>query len=341
MHQRLLKLAQLATVCLTVGVLHAQELVTQPTPFSVQLDLRTRSKEHPLYPIWLQDLTVSTQPAQDEKSAPTTVFRLLLRQVGELNRELLVRLFFEDFADKNPKVSAWSELGDKLFESKPLGTGVGLPTSASVIVPTNRAAYIEVSVSGDGANLGSLFLSSIRSSTVKQALDFDLSASLADPFGNQASPESTSTDQLLYGRVLATIDDGAPIRLFADAEPASFEFELAQQPLVALITFEVLNADPQIPVEITANERPLGAASMSLPDLADPAYQAQLAKGQNGDCHFRYNGWVKCQKLIPTSALHSGTNKFLFAPGQGAADVAVRSVSLQLKYPWSNAPETP
>lgn len=338
MVQGLLRLACLAAFCaLPWDTLRAQELHVQPTPFSVQIDLNARSKDHPLYPIWLQDLTVSTT----ESEGQTTVYRLLLRQVGELNQELLLRLFFEDTPEKSPRVSAWSELGDKLFESEGLGGGLGLPSSASVIIPTLRAAYVEISVPGDGSNLTSLYLNTLRSSSVKHAWDFDFPQTVADPFGNPAAAKASANDQFLYGRVEATIDNGAPVKLPFDGEPVTFEFDLAQQPLVAVLSFEVLNPDVEIPVEITANSRPLGAASMLLPDLADPAFRPQFTKSPNGDCPFRYNGWIKCQKVIPTTGLCSGTNKILFASGQGGADIAVRSVVLQLKYPWDNATHQP
>src|SRR5205823_14613061 len=77
----------------------------------------------------------------------------------------------------------------------------------------------------------------------------------------------------------------------------------------------------------------LGTVSITLPDLADPAYRGQTASLLRG-MRFQYTGWLRAQKLVPASNLKAGTNYILIIDGAGTAASAIRATQIQLKYLW-------
>jgi hypothetical protein len=114
-----------------------------------------------------------------------------------------------------------------------------------------------------------------------------------------------------------------------------FPIQLDRQPLVAVLSFEVLHADIAEPPQVTVNGRPCGTANLSLPDLADPALRGEV-RPMEADMRFRYTGWLRCQKVIPGSALRAGLNRLVLGVNRNAGSVAVRAVEVQLKHNWQN-----
>ena len=306
----------------------AQELQSQPIPFTVYLDFKTLAN-HPSasLPIWLESVEL-IPPATDGTSS---TFRLRFRKLPGINDHLLFRLFFNDTKGASPQISAWTELGDLMMPTKKLGTGLGLPTSETLIIPMTGVDSIEVEVPGDGSNVRGAFLSSIKKTEILKAIDFELPGMLADPFQSAQPQQPATNDSYLYGRVKATLDS-TTVRLSAtDSKSSIIQFELATRPMLALVTFEVLNADLNAPPLLIINRQPLGAVSLHLPDLADPAFQGSL-KPLETDMQFRYAGWIKCQKTLPASSLQSGINQLELSDPTGS--VAIRSIEVQLKYNW-------
>ena len=120
------------------------------------------------------------------------------------------------------------------------------------------------------------------------------------------------------------------------SEGAAFQFGLESQPLVALVTFEVASPNIASPPEIFVNGESLGTVSVTLPDLADPAYRGQTASLLRG-MRFQYTGWLRAQKLVPASNLRVGTNDILITSGAGTAASAIRATQIQLKYLWDKS----
>jgi hypothetical protein len=327
----------LLTLLLGAVPLLAQELKLQPTPFTVYLDfqaLAASGARQPALPIWLESVEIDS-PKTDAATDRKTTFRMRFRKFAGVNDELLLRLFFNDDAEAKPVVSAWTELGESVLESKQLGDGLGLPTSESLTVPMTTVDYIDVSVPGDGANIRGAFLSSLKKTETRQALDFAGGAELIDPFHRPSAARPGENDSFLFGRVTATLDN-TPVKLSpAEGMSSTFEFELGAQPLLALVTFEILNVDANLPPEMILNNRPLGPAAPVFPDLADPGYQGTV-RALERDMRFRYSGWLKCQKLVPGSSLQAGSNKLIIQLSRGADAIAVRAVEVQLKYNWEN-----
>ena len=315
----------------------AQELQEQPTPFSTWLDFQTIGSAHAprqSLPIWLESVQRTAEPSNTNTPLKTT-FRIRLRRFGQLNDHLQLRLFFDDVPGAAPLVSGWSETGTQQFLSQRLGTGLDLATSESLVIAAEHLDYLDVSVPGNGANLRGAFVATLKKSETLHALDFAAPAEIDDPFANLPSSEPVANDSFLYGRVKAAIEPG-PITLSpADAKEAAWEIELDAIPLLAVIAFEILDVDPLSPPEWIVNGTPLGAASIHLPDIADPAYQAIVRPNETAP-RFQYNGWLHGQQAIPGSALRAGVNKLVLRLDKKSNAVAVRSVEMQLKHHWQH-----
>lgn len=324
----------LSALCaLSLGApVSAQELRVQPTPFTAWLDLKALSQPgapRPPLPIWLESVEIEEPEAGDV--APQTTYRIRFRKLTGINDEMMVRCFFADKEGSRPVITAWTEIGDRLLDPKTLGSGLGLPTSETFIIPMTGVDYVDIAVPGDGAGLRGVFLSSVRKSTTRQALDFDPPQTLADPFQGVPAAQPGTDDISLFGRVRATLDNSIVKLSGTNPTTVAFEFELAKRPEIAIATFEILNPDVVRPPDVSMNLNVLGSAAMILPDLADPAYYGTVRPMQQ-DVNFRYTGWVKCQKVIPGSSLQPGQNTLFLQVQQASEETAIRAVEMQFKY---------
>ena len=81
----------------------------------------------------------------------------------------------------------------------------------------------------------------------------------------------------MFGTVTATLADET-IRIGPSVqEGAAFQFGIEAQPLVVLLSFEVASPHIDAPPQIFVNGEGLGTATLTLPDLADPAYRGESA----------------------------------------------------------------
>jgi hypothetical protein len=311
----------------------AQELRRQPIPFTVWLDFHAMAKPNAprlALPIWLESVA-SEHPKRLPREPLSTIFRLRLRRMGALNPEIHLRLYFEDHAQAAPRITGWTEIGELNYQSGPLGAGLGLTNSADVLIPTRNIDYLEIAIPGDGSDIHGAFLSTATHTEAKTAVDFARPFEFMDPFGRMAESLLGPDDSYLFGRVRAALL--APATKLPPEEPIVLDFQLDRAPLLAVIAFEVLNADIAEPPGVCINNRTLGQASPRLPDLADPGYRGQIVAAQM-DVRYRYAGWLRCEKIIPASSLVAGVNRLsLFLP-RFARPVAVRALEIQLKYPY-------
>lgn len=311
----------------------AQDLREQPTPFSVWLDFRALASGSPppaSLPIWLASLRTERVSAHDDVPSQT-IYRLHFRRVGDLNKSLQFRLFYDDVKATAPRISAWSETGVTHFEQGPFGAGLGLATSENLTLPMEGVDYLDITTSGDGSNIRGVFLASLKRAEVQHATDYEAPAGVADAFANLPEATLNADDYSLYGRVKAALDPDAT-KLDPQGKPAgAWEFDLTSPPLSALVSFEILDADVLAPPQIIVNGRSLGAASIHQPDLADPGYIGRV-RPLEPDMRFHYAGWLHAQKAIPGSALRPGINKVVIQLHGDSGPVAVRTLELQLKY---------
>ena len=222
------------------------------------------------------------------------------------------------------------------MQSGPLGAGIGLPTSESVMVPMLGVSTIDVEVAGEGKNVRGAYLDWMRNAEVLHPSSAERRDLIPEPFAAMAPLHPATQDTEQFGTVTASLADET-IRIGASvSQGAAFQFGLESQPLVALITFEVASPNIAAPPEVYVNGENLGTASVTLPDLADPAYRGQTASLLRG-MRFQYTGWLRAQKLVPATNLKAGTNDVLITSGSGTAVSAIRATQIQLKYLWDKS----
>jgi hypothetical protein len=302
---------------------------------STWLDLRqipSANSKPQTSPDWVE--AISIVPAVKTPGVPEkTVFRVRLARPNAEVQVLFFRLFFDDNAEQKPQLIAWDESGTVVMQSGPLGAGIGLPTSESVMVPMVGASTIDVEVPGDGKTVRGAYLDWMTSAEVLHPSSAEHRDLIPEPFAAMAPLHTATEDSERFGTVTASLADET-IRIGASvSQGAAFEFGLESQPLMALITFEVASPNIAAPPEIFVNGESLGPVSITLPELADPAYRGQTASLLRG-MRFQYTGWLRAQKLIPAANLKAGTNDILVIGGAGTAASAIRATQIQLKYLW-------
>lgn len=302
---------------------------------SAWLDLRqfsSASSKPQTTPDWVE--AISIVPGEKNPGLPEkTVFRIRLAHPTSDAQMLFFRLFFDDNAEQKPQLVAWDESGTVVMQSGPLGAGLGLATSESVMVPMVGVSTIDVEVPGDGTTVRGAYLDWMASAEVVHPLSADHRELIPEPFMAMAPLHPATQDTERFGTVTASLADET-IRIGPSVQHgAAFQFGLESPPLVALITFEVTSSDIASPPVVYVNGENLGPVSVTLPDLADPAYRGQTTALIRG-MRFQYTGWLRGQKLVPASYLKAGTNDILIVSGEGTSASAIRATQIQLKYLW-------
>src|SRR5262249_27242940 len=108
------------------------------------------------------------------------------------------------------------------------------------------------------------------------------------------------------------------------------------QPLTALLSFEIANPRIDAPPEVYVNGQNIGPVAITLPDLADPGYRGE-SEPLTTEMHFNYTGWLRAQKIVPTTMLKAGVNDVALPNGAAAGAAAIRATQIQLKYIWDKS----
>ena len=316
--------------------LSAQDLTRQPTAFTAYLDFHRYAQE---LPIWIERVDKQTFQA-DANGPEKTVYRVRFRRFAGLVDEVLMRVYFDDTSGAQPVLSGWNEIGGQVLGPETLGQGLGLPSSQTISIPMAGVDYVDIEVPGKGGAVRGALAVALRTAETKEGVDFGGAAEVTDPFGNGEPAVTGSDDSLLFGRVKATLEPGV-IALGGDdqgGQTAEFDFPLERPPMIALLTFEILNADIASPPDLVVNGKDAGAVSVIVTDLADPALTGAV-EAARPDPVYHYGGWLKCQKVIPGSLLTDGSNQLLITTPGRPDPVALRAVEVQLKYtPDANSP---
>jgi len=302
---------------------------------SAWLDLRqiaSASSKPQVTPDWVEAMSIV--PGQKNPGLPEkTVFRIRLARPSPESQVLFFRLFFDDNAEQKPQLIAWDESGTVVMQSGPLGAGMGLPTSESVMVPMVGVSTIDIEVPGDGKTVRGAYLDWMARAEVLHPMSANHRELIPEPFTPVAPLHRVTEDTERFGTVTASLADET-IRIGPSvSHGAAFQFGLETPPLVALITFEIASPNIGSPPIVYVNGENLGPASVTLPDLADPAYRGQAASLIRG-MRFQYTGWLRAQLLVPASNLRAGTNDILIVSGEGTSASAIRATQIQLKYLW-------
>ena len=307
-------------------------------PQSAWLDLRQTAGAYSTpqnAPAWVESVTLVPIPAR-EGAAARTIFRIRVVRPEASAQLLLLRLFFDDKPEQRPTITVWDESGTQVMRSNPMGAGIDLATSDSAILPMIGASAIDVEVPGDGKTVRGAFLDWMTSRTVAHPASAEAREFIPEPFAAAAPLQVPAQDTESFGTVTASLAPDV-IRMGASVQNgASFQFGLESQPLLALLSFEVASARADSPPEVFLNGENLGPASLTLPDLADPAYQGEKARLIE-PMRFHYTGWVRAQKLVPANTLRVGTNDLIIVAGPGTPVSAVRATQIQLKYLWDKS----
>src|SRR5438477_7223209 len=310
---------------------------TQSTAENAWIDLR----QHPSAasrpqsaPSWVEAVNMTSATGMD--GAPRTVFRIRVAPPAGDYQVMFFRLFFEDNANTRPEIVAWDESGSQVLRSGELGSGVGLPTSDSVMIPMSGISTLDIEVPGDGKTIRGAYLDWMTSSQVVHPVNAEHRDVIPEPFSLVPALHAPPEDVENFGTVTATLAPD-PIRVDGQTqESAVFQFPIEAQPLTALLTFEIANPSVDAPPEIYLNGQDIGPVSLTLPDLADPGYRGE-AEPLTPEMHFHYTGWLRAQKIVPAAILKVGPNDLVVANGIGSGSSAIRATQVQLKYIWDKS----
>ncbi len=312
----------------------------QTIPFAVRFDPVQLLAERPLsaLPMWIQSVNVQhynaaaaglTIAGAQANALSHTSVRVHLRKHNFLAPKVEIRLALAP-GQGVARVSSWTETGTEIFHSDAFGSTT-THVSETILATTEGADYLEIELPGDGSRLKELFASAMRYAKVLQAVDFNAPPT-ADAFGNIVSTIPPRTeDRYLWNRVDAVLEPGTfPLNA---GQPEALEFELASRPECALVTFEARNIPADAPPILQLNDQELSSVSLSMPDLADPAWRSggsSLAPG-NSDAPLRYTGWIRVQQFLPGAVLQKGKNLLQFHQVCEDELIEIRRVELQTR----------
>ena len=311
----------------------------QPIPESAWLDLRQNAPQNSKIqnaPVWVEALTLLPTETTEVAPMSKSVFRIRVRQPSPDYQVLFFRLFFDDKADQQPELIAWDESGTHVLRSGTLGAGMNLPSSDSVLIPMTGASSIDIEVPGNGKTVRGAYLDWMTSSEVVHPVNTEHRDMIPEPFSSVPTLHAPPDDVENFGTVTATLAAEA-IRIGAQTqEGAAFQFSIEAQPLTALLSFEIANPRIDAPPEIYLNGQDIGPASLTLPDLGDPAYRGEV-QPLSTQMHFNYTGWLRAQKIVPAASLKAGTNDLVVVNGADTGASAIRATQIQLKYIWDKS----
>jgi hypothetical protein len=336
-------LAAVCRVCaqeaLTEGLPSPVEVTAQPFPESAWIDLRQsapRNSKTQNAPAWVEALTLLPGEATEGGGTSKSIFRIRVTQPGPDYQVLFFRLFFDDKPNQQPELIAWDESGTHMLRSGTLGVGMNLPSSDSVLIPMTGASAIDIEVPGDGKTIRAAYLDWMTTSEVVHPVNAEHRDVIPEPFSSAPALHPPPEDVENFGTVTATLAADA-IRIDEETqESAAFQFPIEEQPLTALLTFEITNPSIDIPPEIYVNGQGIGPVSLTLPDLADPGYRGEV-EALTPQMHFHYTGWLRAQKIVSATVLKVGPNDLVIANGAGSGSSAIRSTQIQLKYIWDKS----
>jgi len=312
-------------------------VVAQNAPQSAWIDLRqlrAASSRPQSARSWVEAVNMTSSAAAD--GTPETIFRIRVARPAGDYQVMFFRLFFDDKANAQPRLVVWDESGTQVLHSGELGSGVGLPSSDSAMIPMSGISTIDIEVNGDGKTVRGAYLDWMTSSEVVHPVNVEHRDVIPEPFSSLPPLHSPEQDLEHFGTITATLSSET-IAIGPDLQHgATFQFGIESQPLLALLTFEVASPRIDSPPEIYVNGADVGAATLTLPELADPGYRGEM-ESLVKEMHFQYTGWLRGQKLIPVSNLKVGTNDVIVLSAPGTSTSAIRGTQVQLKYLWEKS----
>ena len=313
------------------------DAIVAPVSGNAWIDLRQSAKPGAVQsvPNWVEAVTFTPADTQTDPAA-MSVFRIRLARPSGRSAILFFRLFFNDQTAARPEIVAWDESGSQVLRSGPLGAGIGLESAESVMIPMHGITTVDVEVPGDSNGVRGAYLEWMISSELAHTASVGSQDAVPAPFASTLPLHAPTEDAEEFGTVTASLSADL-IRIGPTlADGAVFESGIESQPLLALVTFEIANPRIDSPPEVIANGQNIGAASLIMPGLADPGYRGEMRRLVT-PMQFQYTGWLRAQKVVPASALHSGTNNIAIVNGPEASAAVIRATQVQLKYLWEKS----
>jgi hypothetical protein len=345
----LLRLVAFALLVVATSSLRAQQALSDGlSPSSEQasekaaaesawLDLRQNEAANSKVqsaPGWVE--AVSMIPGQAPDGTAKTLFRIrVAKPLGDYS-VLFFRLFFDDKADARPELVGWDESGTQVLRSGVLGSGIGLATSDSELIPMQGISVIDIEVPGDGKTIRAAYLDWMTSSEVVHPLNAKHRDVIPEPFSSTPPLHAPEQDVEQFGTVTATLV-AETINIGPNMQQAgAFQFGMEALPLLALLTFEVASPRIDSPPEVYVNGQSVGLVTLMLPELADPGYRGEM-ESLVKQMQFQYTGWLLAQKVVPIENLKAGTNDIIIVAGAATTTSAIRNTQIQLKYLWDKS----
>src|SRR5207249_7499610 len=216
--------------------------ITPPVSGNAWIDLRQNAKPGAVQsvPDWVEAVTFMPPDVQPNAAAPS-VFRIRLARPGGRASVLFFRLFFNDQTSARPEIVVWDESGSQVLRSGPLGTGIDLESSESVMIPMHGITTVDVEVPGDGNSIRGAYLEWMISSELAHTASVGSQDAVPQPFATTLPLHAPTEDSEEFGTVTASLSADL-IRIGpAPEQGAVFEFGIESQPLLALLTFEIAN----------------------------------------------------------------------------------------------------
>ena len=330
-------LAQEAVNSASINGKAPADAIVAPVSGNAWIDLRQSAKAGAVQsvPNWVEAVTFTPADTQTDPAA-LSVFRIRLARPSGHSSILFFRLFFNDQIAARPQIVAWDESGSQVLRSGALGAGIDLESSESVMIPMHGVTTVDVEVPGDGSSVRGAYLEWMIHTELAHTASVGSQDAVPAPFATALPLHAPTEDSEELGTVTASLSDDL-IRIGPTPEQgAIFEFGVESQPLLALVTFEIANPRIDSPPEVIANGQNVGAASLIMPGLADPGYRGEMHRIVS-QMQFQYTGWLRAQKIVPASALHSGTNDIAIVNGPDASVAVIRVTQVQLKYLWEKS----
>src|SRR5437588_10263863 len=118
---------------------------------------------------------------------------------------MFLLLFVDDNGNALPEIVAWDESGSQVLRSGELGSGVGLPTSDSVMIPMSNISTLDIEVPGDGKTIRGAYLDWMTSSEVVHPVNAEHRDIIPEPFSSLPPLHSPEQDLEHFGTVTATL----------------------------------------------------------------------------------------------------------------------------------------
>src|SRR5437868_5522841 len=197
----------LAQEAFSDGLPHKESgTVEQITAENAWIDLR----QHPSAasrpqsaPSWVEAVNMTSATGTD--GTPRSVFRIRVARPAGGYQVMFLRLFFDDNANTRPELVAWDESGTQVLRSGELGSGIGLPSSDSVMIPMNNISTLDIEVPGDGKTIRSVYLDWMTSSEVVHPMNAEHRDIIPEPFTSLPPLHSPEQDLEKFGTVTATL----------------------------------------------------------------------------------------------------------------------------------------